>query len=139
MNHKERTRGKLTDSEILSLVTSGEIIVDVDSGKHVTKNGRVLSVVSRTHADGESRGTYRFVSICHGGKRKKIAIHRLVWMAVNGTVVPQGYDVDHVRGKGIEFPDGYGNLRLLESSVNRGRGDVSPTPSFPGMETEGWD
>lgn len=62
---------------------------------------------------------YRFVSICANGKKKKVSVHRLVWMSKHLQLVPDGFDIDHKHGRKIKFPDAIGNLRLLPSSVNR--------------------
>jgi len=118
-DHKEHSRRGMTDQDILDRLNEGTLFVDRD-GQSVISRGReekALGIWER-----ERKGTtYRFVSICHRNKKKKIAIHRLVWLSVHRELVPDGFDVDHIKGRGVENPDGIGNLRLLPSGVNRSR------------------
>ena len=116
-DHVERSRSGMTDQDILYAIKEGAYGVNVKTACVVSwRTGKRVRVIER-----ESNGsTYRFVEICRSGLRKKVALHRLVWMVANGRVVPDGFDVDHIGGKA--FGDGIDNLRLLESSVNRSRG-----------------
>ena len=111
---QSRTRSGMTDSRILRLIESGQLHV-CQLGRHVRTCRKRLAVRIR-HRNGSS---YRFVEICADGKKKKIAVHRLVWMSIFRRVVPAGFDVDHIQGKRIKNPDGIHNLRLLDSSINR--------------------
>ncbi|MEM1224580.1 MAG: HNH endonuclease [Planctomycetota bacterium] len=108
----------MTDQDILDRINAGTltVLVNVPSVWSPSTRGWVrMSII--TH---QSHGsTYRFVSICHKGKKKKIALHRLVWMFANRSLVPEGYDVDH---READKRDTIDNLRLLESSKNRRRG-----------------
>lgn len=115
-DHSKRQRGGLTDEEVIERIRDGSLVVDT-AAAIVSSHGKPLAVIERTHRDGENRGTYRFVAVNHDGRQKKVALHRLVWMAANGRTVPAGYDVDHVNNQG---DDSIGNLRLLPSAVNRG-------------------
>lgn len=116
-DHVERSRTGMTDQDILDAINEGLYSINVDTALVVSwTTGKRLRVIER-----ESNGsTYRFVEIYRKGLRKKIALHRLVWMVANGQVVPEGFDIDHIRGKA--FGDSIDNLRLLESSVNRSIG-----------------
>ena len=42
--------------------------------------------------------------------KKKVALHRLTWMAYHREVVPDGYDVNHKNGKNLAFPDAAHNV-----------------------------
>ncbi len=53
--------------------------------------------------------------------KKKVALHRLSWMAYHCEVVPDGYDVNHKNGKKLAFPDAAHNVEILPSPVNRSR------------------
>lgn len=115
-DHTEYSRKGMTDQDILDRILSGTLEVDM-KGRFVTSHRREtkqLTVWEHTR----NGSTYRFVSICLGHK-KKISIHRLVWMAFWKQLVPEGQDVDHIKGREIENPDGIENLRLLPVSVNR--------------------
>lgn len=115
-DHKPRSRSGLTDSEILGRINNGSLAVDCQTATVYGAGGIPLRVIEREHPDGAQRGTYRFVSVCCRGKKKKVALHRLVWMAANRSTVPDGYDIDHVRS---QTDDTIENLRLLKSSENR--------------------
>lgn len=110
-DHKERSRSGMTDQEILERLKAGSLLVD-HQGQFVLSlfpKKKLLAIWER-----ERKGTvYRFTQICHGGKKKKIAIHRLVWMSRHSRTVPEGYDIDHIKDRNVEFPDGIDNLRLM--------------------------
>lgn len=118
--HRERTRRGMTDQDILDRVADGSIVVDtllaIAYSQQEGRLRRLRAVVRET-----KRGSaYAFVEVCSQGRKKKIAIHRLVWMAANRALVPPGYDVDHVLGR--SHGDGIDNLRILPSAVNRSLG-----------------
>lgn len=117
-DHTEKSRRGMTDEDILERIRDRSLIVD-PNGTFV-KSVRDSVETSLQIIERESnRGIYCFVSVCHKGKKKKISIHRLVWMAAFMRIVPDGFDVDHIKGRKIEQPDAIGNLRLLPSAVNR--------------------
>lgn len=136
--HTEKSRSGMTDGHILHRLVTGTLLV-CEKGTWVKSwsawhGWRRLNFIE--HRGDNGRGTkYRFVNVCYGKLKKKIAVHRLVWMAHNKQVVPPGFDVDHVKGKSVEYPDGIHNLRLLDSLVNQSRGYVSPTRELPFLET----
>lgn len=121
-DHTKRDLSGMTDEDILRRLRAGSLRVDKRTGlvasfdwRHKRWRGP-MSVLHRT-----IRGsTYRFVRVCHGSKQKKVAVHRLVWMAEHGIVPPEGYDVHH-KEPDAEYPDGIDNLCLVPSSINRSR------------------
>jgi hypothetical protein len=133
-DHVEVSFKGMTDQDILDRIVDGSLTVfpttaEVWSYSSVTKAWTKLRIIER-----ESSGsTYRFVEICKGMKKKKIALHRLVWISYHRQIVPEGYDVDHIEGKSREFPDSIDNLQLLESRFNRSRGKpfVSQSAELP--------
>lgn len=126
--HRERTRAGMTDQQILDRINDGTLIVcmlgravwsDSTVGGFGPRRKTSLRIWERTKERG---GTYRFTQICQAGQKKKISIHRLVWIAAHRQLVPEGFDVDHRKGRDVEDPDGIHNLRLLESGENRSIG-----------------
>ncbi len=133
-DHVEQSFKGMTDQDILDRIIDGTLTVfpttaEVWSYSSVTKAFAKLRVIER-----ESNGsTYRFVEIFKDNKKKKIALHRLVWIAFHRQLVPEGYDVDHIEGKARELPDSIDNLQLLESRFKRSRGKpfVSQSGELP--------
>jgi hypothetical protein len=107
----------MTDSDILERIMAGTLWVD---GEMVwsTNAKEPLTVKTRT----SNGSTYQFVEVSSQGRKKTIALHRLVWMFHNKQLVPDNFDVDHRFGKNVDNPNAIENLRLLESSVNRSIG-----------------
>ncbi len=117
--HKEESRSGMTDKDILSRIESGSLVVDTElaivTSVTARYGARTLRIIER-----ESNGsTYRFVEVTASGKKKKISLHRLVWIAAHRQLPPAGYDVDHEFGMRVENPDGIWNLRLLTIAENR--------------------
>jgi hypothetical protein len=117
--HMEESRSGMSDHDVLDRINSGTLLVDTDlaivtscTARHGTKTLRVIERES-------NRSTYRFVEITAGGKKKKVALHRLVWMAAHRQIPPAGYDVHHVNGKQVANPDAIWNLDLLSIGENR--------------------
>ncbi len=131
-DHVERSRSGLSDQDILARINSGSLFVHVERAEvfGFSRGWKQLRAISRT----SNGSTYRFVEVSYQGKKKKIALHRLVWMFAHMQVVPDGFDVDHVNGKRGDFPDRIGNLQLLESRVNRSQG--CPSESLQLFEEE---
>lgn len=126
--HKKRVRSGLSDEDILQAVRDGKYRVDVDDATVYSRiTNSFLTIHHRTHRDGTQRGTYRFVEFSIRGQKKKVALHRLVWMVANGRVTPDGHDVDH---RYSQEDDSISNLRLLESSVNRGLPNKKNSEAF---------
>ena len=121
-DHVEYSRTGMTDHDILERLKNKTLVVD-PLGRFVISYARKTKEL--TIWERERRGScYRFISICHNNKKKKIAVHRLVYMAHYMKVVPEGFDVDHREGRDIEYPDAIENLRLLPVSVNRSRAET---------------
>lgn len=118
-DHVERSRNGMTDDHILQRLRDKTLIVKLDGSAvyscYPFCDKRQLKIKTRK-VNGSS---YKFVKVCYKGMQKKIALHRLVWMSANNRTVPDGYDIDHVKGKNIEHPNGIENLRLRPSSENR--------------------
>lgn len=123
--HVEDTRSGMSDQDVLARIEAGTLVVDTDRATVFSVSrygGTFLRVIER-----ESSGsTYHFVEITSAGKKKKIALHRLVWIAAHRELPPPGFDVNHKRGKRVPLPDSIDNLELLPSSVNRRLGAPSP-------------
>jgi len=116
---KERSRRGLTDSDILDRLLSGSLKICPTTAV-VTSNGRGCWVVLNQVEDQHGSG-YRFVSVCVGGRKKKIAVHRLQWMAATGELIPEGYDVHHKTSprRPEEKCNAICNLELRESLENQ--------------------
>lgn len=95
-----RVYAPLTDANILVLILSGEIVVDVENGLAWREDKGLLR---RTKLKARScHRNYLHVYIYWKGKRKSIALHKLVWMAANRQLVPDGYHIDHgAEGKAV--------------------------------------
>lgn len=112
----QRKKG-MTDECILRRICSGSLQVSSTGDEVVSYSihgERKLQIVERTSRS----STYRFVDISYGGGKKKIALHRLVWMSVNRKVIPEGMDVHH-KDADADYIDGIDNLALVPSGVNR--------------------
>lgn len=120
-DHAKRSRTGLTDQSIIELIRRGVYLVETENAIVRNANGQPLAIVTREHKDGPQRGTYRFVNLCFRGQKKKVALHRLVWMAANDRTVPDGFHVDHVHN---QQDDSINNLRLLEAGENIRRGSA---------------
>jgi hypothetical protein len=121
-DHKERHRFGLTDQDILDRLNAGTLVVSSSGGwvASVSDKGSVCFLSIRVR---EKRGSrYRFVSVCSKGKKKAIAVHRLVWIAGHRSLVPEGFDVHHKNSMNGDCLD---NLCLLESGLNRSLGAMN--------------
>lgn len=81
---------------IFDRMEAGTIKVDVVEGKVCVKyKGKWIEpYISLDDEDLDK--AYRFVTIYYKNRRRKIAVHRLVWMVDNGEEsIPEGYDVAH--------------------------------------------
>lgn len=128
-DHVEQSRSGMTDQDILDKINDGRLAVLPDEARVFSFGRNQWAELKVRHR--ESNGsTYSFVEVCANGKKKKVALHRLVWMFANRRLVPDGFDVDHIEGK---VSDSIDNLRLLESSKNRsiGKPEVSETRPLP--------
>lgn len=94
----ERRYAKLTEDIVLDLLAQDRIRVDLCSGRifKQRKLGKVWTdrwIELRQTPD--KKNGHLFVDIKHNGGRRWLAVHRLVWMAANGRVIEEGYDVHH--------------------------------------------
>jgi len=118
-NHVEYSQRGLTDQDILDRINTGTLWVEGE--KVVSKSRKGIMELMQIHRE-SSGSKYHFVTVWAGNKKKKIAVHRLVWMCHHRSLVPDGFDVDHKSGKDIPNANAIENLQLLPSSVNRSRG-----------------
>lgn len=105
------TRDRIAEADILDAVQAGRFVVDVEAGEVITAAGRQLVVFSnRTDCR-------RFVRLHFDGRRRGIAVARLVWMARTGQLIPDGWEVHHRD----ENPgnDAWGNLICLHPDDHR--------------------
>lgn len=92
MKHKRKYK-PATDQLFLDRIADGTLVVDVQAAKvYTVADGQQTEM--RQYATGRHKN-YLAVRCYRNGHRKQIALHRLVWMAANGRLVPEGYDVDH--------------------------------------------
>lgn len=119
-DHVEASRKGMTDEHILERIEDGTLVVLMKSLDVFSfYRGRWVRIRVRKR---ESNGSeYKFVEICHQSKKKSIALHRLVWMFSKRSLVPDGFDVDHIDGKA--FGDSIDNLQILSASENRRKGN----------------
>jgi hypothetical protein len=128
---KEEHRSGMTDQDILDRLLDGTLRVDLETAWVFSCSGRFTGKATDTwreltpiYRQPEDRQCgYWFMEITRNGKKKKIARHRIVWMAANLQLVPDDCDVDHKRyGDG----DGIDNLQLLTKVENRGKHNGRP-------------
>lgn len=82
----------------------------------VDDKGQVyFSGTDRKKAITKRKGGYGFIEY-HTTKRKRIAVHRLVWEAFNGEV-PEGMEIDHIDRNPSN--NNLSNLRTVSRSQNR--------------------
>lgn len=119
-DHQERSRSGMTDQDTLNRLLDGSIIVDIHKCVVLSTRSRHrkrLKVYRRTGGV-RSNVEYRFVIIGSNGRLKKIALHRLVWMAANLELIPDGVDIHH-KTHDRHLPDAIDNLEALPSEINR--------------------
>lgn len=119
----EESRTGMTDADILRRLRAGNLRINpVTSAVESNMKGdwRTIKQIASQHGE----DGYRFVSICYAGKKKKIAVHRLQWMAYTDALVPDGYDVHHKKSppRPAEKPNCVSNLELRESMENQCEG-----------------
>lgn len=115
-----RDRSGVCDQDILERLREGTLWVRTETAEvysYLPPNpGKKLKVSHHR----SMCSTYRFVRVSSRGGQKKIALHRLVWMAANLRLVPEGHDIHH-RDPKAEPVDGINNLRAVPSAINRSR------------------
>lgn len=120
-DHKPENRSGLSELDVLARLADGSLVVDVHNATvdSITRKGRTrLNIIARKHPrrDSDTGNVYRFVEICYRGKKRKIALHRLVWIAAHRRLPGDGMDIDHIEPDG---PDSIDNLRERPASENR--------------------
>ena len=121
-DHIEYSQSGLTDQDILDRIEAGTLWVEADRVMSQSHCGvSELAQIYRKSSGSE----YHFVTVWARNKKKKIAVHRLVWMFHNRSLIPDGFDVDHKFGKDVLNANAIENLQLLPSSVNRSKGKPS--------------
>lgn len=87
---RQRKPPEISDEEILTFLREGLYRVDIENAKVYGKDG--IEIKQESSGD---RGTYRCIRIKNKGKRRKIAVHTIVWMAGTDSVKPKGWQVHH--------------------------------------------
>lgn len=96
----------MTDDDILARLRDGSLQVCPFTAAAWSRGKRLAAVPN-------SRRQYWFYEVWKGNRRKKIARHKLAWMAHHGHCLPPGHELDHVRGKQCAQADGIWNLALV--------------------------
>ncbi len=80
----------ITHAEIIDLIRRGIYKVDLDTGIVSKRNGKPLYVepAGRTKQ-------YPRVRLCSGGRRRKLPVAHVVWLAGSGTSIPEGFEIHH--------------------------------------------
>lgn len=106
---KIRAKGCATpDALIAAALEAGAWVVDGAMGEAVSlRTGKVLGTRN-------SRG-YIVATLHFSGRRAQVKLHRVVWIAVNGTI-PAGMMPDHINR--IRDDNRISNLRLVSSAGN---------------------
>lgn len=102
----------ISDAEVLDLIRSGRLIV---SPQGTAVYSVVKGVARKLAIQADNGRGYLFVRFQLGRnairRRRGIAVHRLVWMAVTGELIPDGYEIDH--GDRVVTNNDPGNLTCL--------------------------
>lgn len=101
---------RVTEEAILDAIRDGTFAVNLDTGA-VSSRGRVLRPFSNR------TDRRQFVRLHLAGRRRGIAVARLVWMAATLQLIPEGWEVHHQD----ENPgnDAWGNLLALHPLDHR--------------------
>lgn len=113
---KEKRSG-MTDQDIMNRILAGTLRVIERGGKVIVESitaNHGATVLKQIEREVHPYTAYRFVNISAGGLQKKIAVHRLNWMHKHQRLVPDGFHVDHEKGRS----DCISNLRLLPAAEN---------------------
>jgi hypothetical protein len=121
--------GKLSEQDILDMLTDGRLFVDVETGQVSVASGRFLIPFP-------CKGRYLFVRVHANGCRRGIAVHKLVWMKVHGCVVPEGCDVHHKDRR--RQNNHYKNLEVEEMGPHRSSAALTGAAERYGYPI-GWD
>lgn len=91
--YKPRTYKACDEQIVLDRLADGTLKVDVSGGRVLVRRPNGRWAVPYLERD---RCGYLFFRLYRNGARRKIALHRAVWMAANGTLIPAGHEVHHV-------------------------------------------
>lgn len=113
-----RVHQKGDDQLVLDRILEQTIKVDFNTGDIFTCLGASGKKIDwRKLAISKGRRGDHFVSICRHGKRKAIAVSKVIIMADTKKLIPPGFDVDHINRNYTD--NALDNLRLRNSSENR--------------------
>lgn len=99
----------MTDADVLALLKCGAYRVDVHTGEVFTRGGAPACI---DHS-GKRQLRASVILQAPGGKRRKIAVGKLVWMAATGTTIPDGWHVHHVNEN--RFDNRFANLMCVHT------------------------
>lgn len=115
MKRTKRKYKPATDQMFLDRLVAGTLLVDTAAATvWSVRDGKAVQL--RQYPLGR-HANYRSVCCYQDGHRKKVAVHRLVWMAANGRLIPGGYDVDHIDHNTTN--NAIDNLQLRPSGNNQ--------------------
>lgn len=100
----------ITEARILDAILAGVVTVDTEAGT-VSARGRELKTFSNR------TDRRRFVRLHLDGKRRGIAVARVVWMAATGQLIPDGFEIHH--DDKDPGNDAWGNLLCLHTLDHR--------------------
>lgn len=98
MKAKRYKAGVMSNREVLALFRDGTYRADLSTGVIYGRSGKPLKTYLNGTPEGE--GLYSFIALYNAetGKRKDIAVHRVVWMVGANAVIPRNFEVHHEDG-----------------------------------------
>jgi hypothetical protein len=113
------------DSIFLDRIAEGTLRVDLETQKVYTRLHRTKFGEWHELGPFPGRWGYLHVRVYHRGRRKSLALNRLIWIVANGQLIPEGFDIDHYpdRNKRNNHPS---NLRLRDLHENRSDNGNNP-------------
>ncbi len=88
----KRKYARIDNYEIFRIIKAGGLDADLEDGTIYRIRGDERKEIPQVP---DRRGRYLFVYVYHRGKRRKIAVHVLIWMIGAKSMVPKGCDVHH--------------------------------------------
>jgi predicted DNA-binding protein (UPF0251 family) len=114
------------DRELLFLAQIGLGWFSVDDQGRIWRHARLiggtvttvkwLKYPERAERSMHAKGSYPRVMFTHQGTRYAVQAHRIVWMVVNGKVIPPSMEINHIDG--IRTNTLPSNLELVTRSQN---------------------
>jgi len=80
--------GLLDQAAILELFRAGRYSADLEAGRVYGANGAEL-------ASYPGKSGHLFIRLYGAGRRKAIAIHRVIWIVASGLAIPRGFEIHH--------------------------------------------